>query len=323
MVGQNLTTKKHSIGLFIFCIRKLNGIWCGVFGKKILIDIFLVQQLIADQFPQWADLPITSVKSQGWDNRTFRLGEKMLVRLPSTEKYVSQVKKEAYWLPKLAPHLPLQIPVPLALGQPAEGYPWFWSIYQWIDGEAASYENIVNLNDFAIVLAEFLVALEKIKTKRGPLAGSQNFYRGGSLKIYDEQIQEAITILKEKIDTNLALAIWNEALASHWKKSPVWVHGDIVADNLLVKNGKLIAVIDFGCLGIGDPACDLVIAWTLFKNESREQFKKNMNFDQDTWLRARGWALWKALITCADLPGTDSKKIKKYTKILDEIFFEF
>ncbi len=286
---------------------------------EVIIDTSLVKRLIATQFPQWADVPIKPVEKQGWDNRTFRLGNNMLIRLPSAQRYALKVEIEQQWLPKLAPHLPLEIPVPLAMGNPSHEYPWHWSIYKWIDGEAASLDRISDLNQCAQSLAEFLRVLESIDATGGPSTGPHNFYRGGPLKTYDDQTKQAIDILKDKIDGQTITNIWDTALSSQWQKKPVWVHGDIEADNLLVKDGNLNAVIDFGGLGVGDPACDLAIAWTFFKDESRAIFRNSLSLDDDTWARGRGWALWKALIVCAELTGTDNKKIEKYKRVLGEV----
>jgi len=283
------------------------------------IDVPLVRHLVAAQFPEWADLSIKSVDPGGWDNRTFRLGDHMLVRLPSAAEYADKVAKEQYWLPQLGPHLPLPIPTPLAIGKPDENYPFPWSVYQWIDGETASSTNITDLNLFAVDLAQFLKALQHINTTDGPIAGTHNFYRGGSLKIYDAETQEAIASLGNKIDASTVTKIWNAALASTWQHLPVWVHGDIAPNNLLVKNGKLCAVIDFGGLGIGDPACDYAIAWTFFKSESRKTFRATLSPDNATWERARGWALWKGLITYAQLPGTNVAEKENAKHVIDEI----
>ncbi len=291
--------------------------------NKIHIDVALVQRLIATQFPQWADLPIKPLEFGGWDNRTFHLGEHMTVRLPSDEEYASSVEKEQLWLPKLASLLPLPIPTPLALGQPTEEYPWHWSINPWLSGQTASIERIKDLRQFAIALAEFLVALERIDAAGGPIAGAHNFYRGGSLATYNAEIRQAMAILDGKIDTKSITEIWDTALASTWHDSPVWVHGDIAIGNLLVVNGQLSAVIDFGQLSIGDPACDLVIAWTLLKGTSREVFRTTLNLDNATWARARGWALWKALIICAELPGTNSDEMEKSWKIIEEVITDY
>ncbi|MBX9621974.1 MAG: aminoglycoside phosphotransferase family protein [Alphaproteobacteria bacterium] len=292
-------------------------------NDKVHIDVSLVRRLIAKQFPQWADLPIKPVAVGGWDNRTFHLGEQMLARMPSAEAYAMKVEKEQMWLPKLAPHLPLPIPAPLAMGEPGEGYPWRWSVYRWIKGETASNEPIADLSQFAVALAGFLSALQGIDATSGPTAGPHNFYRGGSLSTYDAETRQAILILGDKIDTELVTTIWDRALASTWTAPPVWVHGDISAGNLLVMEGKLSAVIDFGGLGIGDPACDLVIAWKFFQGKSRETFRKMLPLDAETWDRARGWALWKALIVEAGLTDTNAVEIAQSWRTLEEVLSDY
>ncbi|WP_437618841.1 aminoglycoside phosphotransferase family protein [Sorangium sp. So ce1151] len=263
------------------------------------IDIALVSRLIAAQFPQWADLPIRPVAWDGWDNRTFHLGERMKVRLPSAEGYVAQVEKEHRWLPRLAPLLPLAVPVPLALGRPGFGYPWPWSVYGWIEGETASVERIADLAGFATELGRFLVALQRVDAAGGPLAGEHNFFRGGPLSVYDAETRQTIAAVGGEVDAGEATEVWEAALAARWRGPPVWVHGDIAVGNLLVKEGGLRAIIDFGSSGVGDPACDLVITWTFFAGESRDAFRAAVPADSATWARARGWALWKALITFA------------------------
>lgn len=264
----------------------------------VSIDVNLVRRLIAGQFPQWAGLPLRAVMPGGSDNFTFRLGEHMSVRLPSAAAYVAQVDKEHRWLPHLAPHLPVPIPVPLAQGAPLEGdYPWPWSIYGWLDGEPATAELIDDPMAFARSLAGFLDALHRIDARDGPPAGRHSFHRGGRLSVYDAQTRTALSAVAGRIDMAAAEEIWTAALSSQWRGSPLWVHGDMARGNLLVKDGALYAVIDFGCLAVGDPACDLVVAWTLLSGASREAFRAALPLDGDTWSRARGWALWKALVT--------------------------
>jgi aminoglycoside phosphotransferase (APT) family kinase protein len=286
---------------------------------KVYIDVALVRKLIAGQFPQWADLSVKPVEFGGWDNRTFHLGEQMTVRLPSAEEYVPSIEKEHCWLPKLAPLLPLPISVPLAKGKPAQGYPWHWSIYKWLDGETVSVERIADLCKFATALAEFLVALQRIDSTGAP----HNFSRGGPLSIYDAETRQAIAILGDVIDVSLVADVWDTALESSWQGFPVWFHGDVAVGNLLVENGALSAVIDFGSSGVGDPVCDLVIAWTLFKRESRDVFRAALPLDSASWARGRGWALWKALIVCAGLPGTNSLEIKKSWQVINEVLADY
>jgi aminoglycoside phosphotransferase (APT) family kinase protein len=283
------------------------------------INALLVSQLIASQFPQWNHLPVKPVALSGWDNRTFHLGFDMSVRLPSAEGYVAQVEKEHRFLPRLAPLLPLPIPVPLAKGIPGNGYPWPWSVYRWLEGENASLERITDLRQFAISLAEFLLALQRIDASDGPPGGAHNYYRGGSLMNYDAETRETIEQLAGEIDANLATEIWNAALESTWQGAPVWVHGDVASGNLLIKNGRLCAVIDFGCAAVGDPACDLVMAWTFFSGESREAFRATLCLDRATWARARGWALWKALITLDEYIDSNLEKSTEARRVITEV----
>jgi aminoglycoside phosphotransferase (APT) family kinase protein len=287
--------------------------------EPLTIDIALVQRLVASQFPQWTGLSIRPVAQSGWDNRTFHLGETMLVRMPSAAEYAAQVEKEHRWLPKLAPFLPLPIPVPLAMGEPGEGYPRKWSIYRWLEGETVASRPVADLRGFAISLADFLLALQRIDSTGGPLPGPHSFYRGGSLKTYDTETRKALLVLQDKIDVHTATEVWEAALATSWNSSPVWVHGDVSSGNLLVKNGRLSAVIDFGQLTIGDPACDLVIAWTLFRGESREAFRARLRLDAGTWARGRAWALWKALIAGAGFTKCNNTEAAQCWRIIDEV----
>jgi aminoglycoside phosphotransferase (APT) family kinase protein len=223
----------------------------------------------------------------------------MSVRLPSGQGYAAQVRKEQRWLPLLAPHLPLPIPTPIALGSPAHGYPWEWSVYGWLPGRPAARHRIPDLAAFAADVAGFLTALQSIESAGGPEAGPHNFFRGGELAVYDDETRRAIRTLGERIDGAAALRIWERALATPYASAPVWVHGDVAANNLLVRDGRLSAVLDFGSSAIGDPACDLVLFWTFLRGGARDRFRDAVTADRDAWARARGWALWKALITLA------------------------
>ncbi len=288
-------------------------------ADRVNIDAALVTRLIAEQFPRWADLPIRPVEPGGWDNRTFHLGESMTVRLPSAASYSRQVEKEHQWLPKLAPLLPLPIPTPLAKGAPAHGYPWHWSIYRWLEGETATAERIGDLREFATAVARFLTALQQIDPTGGPPPGPHNFFRGGPLTVYDAETRQAIAALDGKVDTGAVAAVWETALSATWRGPPVWVHGDIAWGNLLVQNGRLSAVIDFGSSGVGDPACDLAIAWTLFRDDSRDAFRAAIKLDDATWARGRGWTLWKALIIMAGNPDTNPFDAEESRRVLDEV----
>lgn len=267
--------------------------------ERSAITLALVSRLVETQFPQWGHLPVREVELEGWDNRTFRLGETMCVRLPSADAYVAQVEKEQRWLPRLAPELPVAIPEPRALGVPDTEFPRPWSIYRWLPGEPATVERIDDLTRFASDLAGFLEALEGLDTDDGPVAGAHSFFRGGPLETYDGDTREAVARLGDRIDRGGALAVWDEALDSRRTKPPAWVHGDVTASNLLVDGGRLSAVIDFGCSAVGDPACDLAMAWTFFAGASRAAFRERLGLDDGVWARGRGWALWKALLTLA------------------------
>jgi aminoglycoside phosphotransferase (APT) family kinase protein len=268
---------------------------------RLTIEAELVRRLVDSQFPDWADQPVRPVERNGWDNTTFRLGEDKKVRLPTAASYVPQVEKEWRFLPVLASHLPLPIPAPLALGRPAEGYPYPWPVYLWIEGEPAVFEHLADPAGFAADLAQFLLALQRAPAE-GPPAGADNFYRGGALSVYDAETRRCLDQLRGEIDAGAAGRVWEGALATRWQRPRVWVHGDIAVGNLLIRNGKLSAVIDFGSSAVGDPACDLVIAWTFLRGESRAAFKAKLaaeaGFDEAIWARARGWALWKALLIC-------------------------
>jgi len=287
--------------------------------SPIRIDVPLVQQLISTQFPEWAHLPITPVKLSGWDNRTFHLGNKMSIRLPSRQHYAAAVAKEQKWLPIFAPELPLPIPVPVAMGAPSELYPWQWSVYRWLPGEIATHESISNLHQFATDLARFLRHMQNMDTSGGP----SRKLRGGSLQIYDEQIRTAIDVLRADIDWRLATEIWEAALQAPFDAAPVWYHGDVAAGNLLVRDGKLAAVIDFGGIGVGDPACDTTIAWTFLNAPARQTFKQQLQPDPAIWTRGRGWALWKGLIVAAELIDTNAIEKASSTYAIAQVLADY
>ena len=260
----------------------------------------LVRRLLAAQFPHWAHLPVVPVESEGWDNRTYRLGDAMTVRLPTAAGYAPAVVKEGEWLPRLAPSLPVAVPEVLAVGEPGEGYPFPWSVRGWIEGEPADSAEIDDLPAFATAVAEFILALQACDATGGPEAGEHSWYRGASPANYDDETHRCLDRLAGIVDVEGATAVWETALAAEWDGDPVWFHGDVSAGNLLVADGALTAVIDFGTSGVGDPACDLVIAWTMFSGASREAFRRAVAQDEGMWARARGWALWKSLLVLAE-----------------------
>jgi aminoglycoside phosphotransferase (APT) family kinase protein len=265
-------------------------------ADELDIDAMLVRRLVAVQFPQWADLPIEAVGPRGTDNAIYRLGDDMVVRLPRRERTAVTLAKERAWLPRLAPLLPLAVPVPLADGAADEDFAWPWCVYRWLEGENATVEPIADLNRAASDLAGFLAALQRIDATSGPTPGEHNFFRGEALAARDGGVRSAVAALQNAIDVAAVTAVWEEALrAQTWSRPRVWIHGDLDRRNLLVARGQLSAVIDFGGLGVGDPACDAMVAWKVFSGESRERFRAELSPDDATWARGRGWALSQAL----------------------------
>ncbi len=265
--------------------------------RKVDLTVDLVARLIGSQFPQWANLPIRPVDADGWDNATFRLGDEMSVRLPSDDAYAPGTRKEQRWLPILAPALPLPIPEQLAFGRPGCGFPRPWSVCRWIDGTPADAAPVADLPRFAADLADFLAVLYQVDPAGGPPPGAHNFYRGGPLDVYDGETRRELEALQGHIDTALAREVWDAALQATWDGPPVWFHGDAQPGNLLLKDGRLSAVIDFGTCGVGDPSCDTTIAWTFLSGESARVFAERLPVDSATWVRGRGWAIWKAMKT--------------------------
>jgi aminoglycoside phosphotransferase (APT) family kinase protein len=265
-------------------------------AADVPIDIALVRRLVAAQFPQWASLAVEPVESAGWDNTIFRLGPDLTVRLPRRRVSAEHVRTEHQWLPVLAPHLPLAIPVPLGHGVPGEGYPWHWTVCPWLDGELAALTRVADPGQAATSLARFIAALQAID----PSGGSAHEFRGASLAAHDHNARAAAAVLQHSLNTGPLLEIWEAALAAPaWTAQPLWIHGDLHPANLLVNDQKLSAVIDFGLLGVGDPACDLMVAWMYLSADSRDVFRRALAVDDATWCRGRGWALQSGLRAAA------------------------
>lgn len=281
------------------------------------ITVELVKSLIASQFPQFQSLDIYPVEKSGHDNRTFHLGDNMTVRLPSGEGYAVQVEKESKWLPYLSRHLDFPISKPLYMGEPDCVYPYPWSIITWIPGETLFECTVLDRKELAAELAEALKKLQSVDCTGGPHGALYNYYRGCALKIYHKQTMDALEQLSGRLPTQKLLSIWMKCISKEYEGQDVWVHGDIAPGNILVMNGKFYGLIDFGVLGTGDPACDYAMAWTYFSPEERKYFLKGL--PEDMIDRARGWALWKALITYDD-ENTDFKTNAHST--IDEILKE-
>jgi Predicted aminoglycoside phosphotransferase len=255
------------------------------------IDAALVRRLLAGQFPQWAELPLKRVESAGTVNALYRLGDDLLVRLPRIADGADDVTKEHTWLPRLAPMLPFPVPGILGLGTPAAGYPWHWAVLCWIDGDLPVAGALADAQALAADLGSFVAALRGVDLPGGPVA-----YRGVPLAAVDAGTRSAIDDLRGLIDTRAAAAAWEEALAAPpWTGPARWLHSDLMPMNLLVRGGRLAAVLDFGTLGTGDPACDLIPAWNLLPAGARSLFRDASGADDADWARGRGWALSMAL----------------------------
>ncbi|MDT0445715.1 aminoglycoside phosphotransferase family protein [Streptomyces johnsoniae] len=270
------------------------------------IDDDLVRRLIAGQFPRWAGLAVARLPSGGTVNAMFRLGDDMVVRLPLTAGGAGDVSLERTWLPRLAPRLPTSVPEVLGGGRPAEGYPWPWSVYKWLAGENPVAGALSDPVALAGDLAAFVAAMRSIT-----LPGAPQAHRGGPVASLDAATRTAIEELRglpqEGVDCDAAAAVWAEALeAPGWNGPPVWLHADLMPGNLLVNGGRLTSVIDFGCLGVGDPACDLFPAWNLLPADAREVFREALGVDDATWTRGRGRTLSQALIALPYYRGTNA-----------------
>jgi aminoglycoside phosphotransferase (APT) family kinase protein len=256
---------------------------------EVEIDEELVRRLVAAQLPQLSDLPFREVRSTGTVNAIFRLGDELCVRLPRLEKYTSSLSKEIAWLPKLSPCLSLRVPEPVARGVPELGYPFAWALYRWIDGDPYRDDLIEDESIAAEQLARFVIELRRVDRAGAPRAGRR------PLRELDSPTRNALAALDATIDRDAALAAWEAALeAKVWDGDAVWIHTDLLRPNLLVDRGGLCAVIDFGGVGIGDPAADLIPAWSVFGPTGRDVFRQHLGSDEGAWRRARGYALHQA-----------------------------
>ncbi|EOD68632.1 aminoglycoside phosphotransferase family protein [Amycolatopsis vancoresmycina] len=255
-------------------------------GTSPAIDAALARRLVGTQFPRWAGLPLRRHEPAGSDHVIFRLGEHLSVRLPRHDGAIGQAAKEAEWLHRLAPHLPLAVPEPVAVGEAAFGYPWPWSVSRWLDGEVASFDALSGSHEAAGVLAGFLAALHRFDADPAGDLG------GRPLAARDAATRAAIAKVGHTFGSAAMTGLWDAALAAPgWDRPPVWFHGDFHTGNLLTRSGRLSAVIDFGELGFGDPAGDLIIAFTLMSPGTRATFRAALGVDDATWTRGRGWAL--------------------------------
>jgi aminoglycoside phosphotransferase (APT) family kinase protein len=265
-------------------------------AAEVPIDVSLVRRLVRSQFPRWSGLAVQPVDSAGWDNAIYRLGADLAVRLPRRRIGADQTATEHRWLPVLGPQLPLAVPIPVGKGMPGEGYPWRWTVCPWLGGEIAAVASAADMNQVAMRLARFVRALQAVD----PAGGPRSEFRGGSLAARDPVTQASAEALRDSLDVRPILAVWEAAVAAPaWTGPPVWTHGDLHPANLLISNGELTGVIDFGLLCVGDPACDLMVAWTYLSAGARRVFRDALAVDDATWARGRGWALHLGLMCAA------------------------
>jgi aminoglycoside phosphotransferase (APT) family kinase protein len=268
---------------------------------RLAPDARTVRKLLNRDVQALGALPLRRVRPGGWDNVTYRLGASHTVRLPSAGRYVAQVRRETLALELIAPRLPFEVPRTAATGEPGFGYPYPWSVRHWIDGQPPDRRRHGGLAGFGTQLARYLHALWSLPTDGGPLPGADNFYRGGDLRIYAPEVERCLQARGRDPDTVTFAAIWREAERACEIAAPTcWLHGDLAAPNMLLRDGNLAALIDFGQVAVGDPACDLAVFWTLLHGPGRVAFSAALETDDATWARARGWALWKALLVAND-----------------------
>ncbi|GAA3549866.1 aminoglycoside phosphotransferase family protein [Kribbella ginsengisoli] len=317
-------------------------------ANEALIDDELVLRLVAGQFPRWSGLAVAEIPSSGTVNAMYRLGDSLTVRLPRIAGGVPDIEKEFEWLPRLAPLLPVRIPTPVALGEPADGYPWPWLVQEWIPGSIAVAGEVREPVGLAEDLAGFVRAMRSIDAparaggegtagpSRASAAGTDvpdglggegieapAAYRGGPLSSQDEETRKALVQLEGWIDTGTALAAWESALAAP-ASSPCWVHADLMPSNLLVTDGgRLAAVIDFATAGVGDPACDLIPAWNLLPAAGREVYREALGVDADAWVRGRGRALSMALIQLPYYRDTNPGIAANAQHVINEVLADF
>jgi aminoglycoside phosphotransferase (APT) family kinase protein len=289
-------------------------------ADELELDVALVRRLLAEELPRLAHLPLRRVVSAGTDNAIFRLGDELAVRLPTRAESALRLEKELRWLPRLAPSLPLPVPVPFAAGAPAAGYPFAWAVLRWLDGDDAAAAPFADPRSAARTLARFVAALRRGDAAGAPGPGAHNSQRGAALAVRDAQVRAALTELGDAVDTAAATAAWEAALAAPaFAGRPAWLHGDLIRPNLLVRGGRLAGVVDFGCLGAGDPACDLLAGWACLPRGARRLYEDGLETDEAARARGRGWALSWALIALPYYARTNPALAAEARRTLDAV----
>ena len=285
---------------------------------EIDINVALVKRLLAEQFPHLAERSITVVRSTGTVNAICRLGQELYARLPRRQEWAGSIDNEWTWLPELAAHISLLIPKPLAKGSPTSWYPCPWAIYEWIEGLQYEANLISDERQVAHDLANLILELRGVPTQGAPRGG-----RSPLIEL-DSMTRDAIEASRGAIDGEAVAAVWAHSLGlPPWNGQPVWIHGDLLKSNLLVRDGRLYAVLDFGGAGIGDPAMDVIPAWTILTGAGRETFRQALDVDEDTWGRARGYALNQAVMIIPYYPKTNPEFATMAKRTVQEILTDF
>ncbi|KAJ57380.1 hypothetical protein ACMU_02435 [Actibacterium mucosum KCTC 23349] len=287
-------------------------------ASEIVIPPEAAAGLVAAQFPQFADLPLAPVAEHGSDNVLFRLGDELSLRFPRRAEAVAQVARDHRWL-RVMTDLPLNVPQPVAIGAPGQGFPWPWAVHRWIDGSRAM-PGAFSATPVAAQLAEFLRALQAVPTEDAPRAGAENHFRGVALKQRDAATRGAIAGIADLFNPAQLTRMWQDGLSAPcWDHPPVWIHGDLQPGNLLIRDGRLVAVIDWGLSAVGDPAADLTVAWSLLDGEGRAAFLDTLRPDPDTFLRGRAWAVYAGAIALSYYRDRDAGLTAYATRILTEL----
>jgi aminoglycoside phosphotransferase (APT) family kinase protein len=283
----------------------------------------LVRQLVDTQFPEWSTLPLRRWEQAGSDHVIYRLGDRLAVRLPRGNWAAGQARKEHTWLPRLAPRLPLAVPAPVGFGEAALGYPWSWSVARWLDGEAVEPQRLADSEPTARDLADFLIALQRLPSPESFAVGPHPELRRRTLAAKDDQVRTSIAAVAAVFDADALTRVWERALAAPaWSGEQVWCHGDFHVGNLLMKRGRVTAVLDFGGLGYGDPACDLDIAFTLMTARTRAVFRAALGLDGAAWIRGRGWALAGGVTAYATYAATEPRIAAQTRRQITEVLAE-
>jgi aminoglycoside phosphotransferase (APT) family kinase protein len=285
---------------------------------QVHIDAAVVEGLLAEQFPALTGLPITRLRSTGTVNAIYRIGDELCARLPLVATHAASLEREARWLPWLAPRLPLPIPEPVGQGRPNDAYPLSWALYRWLDGAPYSDQDGGDEARAARDLAQFIQALRALEPSGAPAAGRRPL---GEL---DTNTRAALQASGDRVDLDAACAAWSDALDTPaWRGRAVWIHADLLRPNVLARSGRIHAIIDFGSAGVGDPAADVIAAWSMFGPVGRAVFRSALSVDDETWRRARGFALHQAALAIPYYVETNPEFAALARRTVEQVLLDF